>query len=177
MIGVASAAVLLLSIGLLCARRIETAAQLCALQALFAAISFGETATAIAILAFSLNGVALPLAIARMNNATLLTLRGNAILSWAMTLALLVVTGLIFAKVGADGLVAAGVSVALLGPLLMVVRSHALAPALGLLSSQNGLVLVAGALSDVSLPAAVAVAVPLVPALVLAEIWLRRCSA
>jgi len=65
----------------------------------------------------------------------------------------------------------------LLGPLLMVVRSHALAPALGLLSSQNGLVLVAGALSDVSLPAAVAVAVPLVPALVLAESWLRRCSA
>jgi hypothetical protein len=176
-IGVASAAVLLLSIGLLCARRIETAAQLCALQALFAAISFGETATAIAILAFSLNGVALPLAIARMNNATLLALRDNAILSWTAALALLVVTGLIFAKVGADGLVAAGVSVALLGPLLMVVRSHALAPALGLLSSQNGLVLVAGALSDVSLPAAVAVAVPLVPALVLAESWLRRCSA
>ena len=177
MIGVASAAVLLLSIGLLCARRIETAAQLCALQALFAAISFGETATAIAILAFSLNGVALPLAIARMNNATLLTLRGNAILSWAMTLALLVVTGLIFAKVGADGLVAAGVSVALLGPLLIVLRSHPLAPALGLLSSQNGLVLVAGALPDVSLSAALAVAVPPVPALMLAIIWLRRCSA
>ena len=177
MIGVASAAVLLLSIGLLCARRIETAAQLCALQALFAAISFGETATAIAILAFSLNGVALPLAIARMNNATLLMLRGNAILSWTAALALLAVTSLGFAKVGAEGLVAAGVSVALLGPLLIVLRSHALAPAIGLLSSQNGLVLVAGAVPNVSLPAALAVAVPLVPALVLAHNWLRRCAA
>ena len=69
---------------------------------------------------------------------------------------------------------AVGVSVALLGLLLVVVRSHALAPALGLLSSQNGLVLVAGAHPHVSLPAALAVAVPLVPALVLADHWLRR---
>jgi len=175
--GAASTAVLLLSIGLLCARRIDTATQLCTLQALFAAITLGEAATAIAVLAFSLNGLVLPLAIARANNVTILSLRGNALLSWAVTLALLVVTGLIFAKVGADGLVAAGVSVALLGPLLIVLRSHALAPALGLLSSQNGLVLVAAALPDVSLPAASAAAVPLIPALVLAETWLRRCSA
>jgi hypothetical protein len=175
--GAASAAVLLLSLGLLCARRIDTATQLCTLQALFAAVTLGEAATAIAVLAFSLNGVVLPLAIARMTGATMLTLRGNAILSWAATLALLVVTGLIFVKIGADGLVSAGVSVSLLGPLLIVLRSHALAPALGLLSSQNGLVLVAGAIPDVSLQAAFAVAVPLVPALVLAESWLRRCSA
>ena len=69
---------------------------------------------------------------------------------------------------------AVGVSVALLGLLLLLVRSHALAPALGLLSSQNGLVLVAGAHPHMSLPAAVAVAVPLVPALVLADNCLRR---
>jgi hypothetical protein len=54
------------------------------------------------------------------------------------------------------------------------VRSHALAPVLGVLSSQNGLVLVAGAHPGVSLPAALAVAVPLVPGLVLTDIWLRR---
>ena len=71
-------------------------------------------------------------------------------------------------------MVAVGVSVTLLGLLLIVARSHALAPALGLLSSQNGLVLVAGAHPDVSLPAALAVAVPLIPALVLADHWLRR---
>jgi hypothetical protein len=175
--GAASTAVLLLSIGLLCARRIDTATQLCTLQALFAAITLGETAAVIAMLAFLLNGVALPLAIARMNGATTLTLRGNAILSWAAALVLLVVTSLVFAKVGADELVAAGASVALLGILLIVQRPHALAPALGLLSSQSGLVLVAAAHPDVSLPAALAVAVPLVPALALGETWLRRCSA
>ena len=62
----------------------------------------------------------------------------------------------------------------LLGLLLAVMRSDAWAPALGLLSSQNGLVLVAGASPDLSLLAALAVAVPLVPGLVLAGKWLRR---
>ena len=66
MIGAAGAAALLLSIGLLCARRIDTAVWLCALQAVFAAMSLGEAAVAIALLAFALNGVALPVAIARI---------------------------------------------------------------------------------------------------------------
>jgi hypothetical protein len=171
-IGVVGAAALLLSIGLLCARRIDTAVQLCALQALFAAASLGEVA--VAILAFALNGVVLPLAVARMNGDTMLTVRGSAMLSWAVVLALLAATGIVLARVGTDGLAAVGASVALLGVLLIVLRSHALAPAVGLLSSQNGLVLVAGAHPDVSLPAALAVAIPLIPALILADNRLRR---
>ena len=174
MIGAVGAAALLLSIGLLCVRRIDTAVCLCALQAVFAAVMLGGLSVAIALLASALNVVALPVAIARMNSATPLTPRGNALVSWAGVAVLLLVTVAGLAKVGTGGMVAAGTSVALLGPLLIVVRSHALAPALGLLSSQNGLILIAGAHPHASLPAALAVAVPLVPALVLADHWLRR---
>jgi hydrogenase-4 membrane subunit HyfE len=174
MIGVAGAAALLLSIGLLCARRIDTALRICALQALFAAATLGAAGVAIALLAVALNGVVLPVAIARMNSAAPLAVRGSAFVSWAGATVLLVaaVTGL--AKVGTDETVAVGVSVTLLGLLVIVARSHTLAPALGLLSSQNGVVLVAGAHPDVSLPAALAVAIPLIPALALADHWLRR---
>jgi hypothetical protein len=173
-IGVASAAALLLSIGLLCARRISTAIQVCALQALCAAVSLGQAAPTVAILAFALNGVVLPLAIIRLNGATMPTARGSAVLSWAAAVALLAAAGVAFARVGTDGMVAAGVSVALLGLLLIAFRAHPLAPALGLLSSQNGLAMLAGVQSELSLPTALAVAVPLVPALVLAESWQRR---
>jgi hydrogenase-4 membrane subunit HyfE len=66
------------------------------------------------------------------------------------------------------------VAVALLGLSLIGLRSHALLPVVGLLSSQNGIVLVAAAQPALARPMALAVAVPLVPALVLAESWLRR---
>jgi hypothetical protein len=158
MIGIAGTAALLLSIGLLCARRIDTAAQLCALQALVAAAPLGGTALPIALCAVVLNGVALPLAITRMNSAAIMTVRGGAIASWAATFGLVTVISALFARFGAGGSVANGVSVALLG----------------LLASQNGLVLVAGAHPALSLPAALATAVPLVPGLILANRWLRR---
>jgi hypothetical protein len=175
MIGVTGAAALLLSIGLLCVRRIDTVVRLCALQALFAAASLGETALALALLACALNGVALPVALARRDGATLLTRRRGAVVSGAAALGLVSATVAGMAQAGTGGMAAVvGVSVALLGLLLLMLRSHGLAPALGLLSSQNGLVLVAGAHPHVSLPAALAVAVPLVPALALADNWLRR---
>jgi hydrogenase-4 component E len=174
MIGAMGAAALLLSIGLLCARRIDTAVWLCALQGVLAAMLLGEVSVALGIVAFALNGVALPVAIARMNSAAPLTLRGNALVSWAGATVLLLAAAAGMTKAGITGMVTVGTSVALLGLLLVAVRSHALAPVLGVLSSQNGLVLVAGAHPGVSLPAALAVAVPLVPGLVLTDIWLRR---
>jgi hypothetical protein len=173
-IGAASAAALLISIGLLCARRIDTALQLCALQAVVAAASLGRVAPAFAVVACILNGVALPLAVVRWNGATFLATRGRAVPAWATVLALLTATELAVAKVGVDGSVAAGVSVALLGVLLIILRAHALAPVLGLLSSQNGLVMLAGAHPDLSPQTALAVALPLLPALALAESRLRR---
>jgi hypothetical protein len=172
--GMVGAAALLLSIGLLCVRRSETAGWLCALQALVAAAPLGEAAPAIALGAALLNGVALPLAVVRLGGTTVATTRTNPVMSGGATLVLVTATGAVFARVGGSGLVAAAVSVTLLGLWLIVVRADALAPAIGLLSAQNGLVLVAGAHPDLSLPAALAVAVPAVPALVVADRWLRR---
>ena len=160
-------AVLLLSVGLHCARRVDIAMQICAVQALLAAASLG--ATPVAIVAFSLNGVVLPLLIARMDSRGTLTVRGNAIWSWIVVLALLVVVGLTF-----GGSVAIGVSVAGLGLLLIALRCHPLAPAIGLLSSQNGLVLLAGTQPDRPLTAMLVAATPLTAALLLAERWARR---
>jgi methenyltetrahydromethanopterin cyclohydrolase len=114
------------------------------------------------------------LAAARLSGGAVATVRGNRIVSGGVTLTLVTAAGTIFARVAAGGLSAVGVSVTLLGLWLLVVRSDALAPAVGLLSSQNGLVLIAGVHPDLSLPAALAAAVPLVPGLVLADRWLRR---
>jgi hypothetical protein len=171
-IGAAGAAALLLSVALLCVRRIDTAVQICALQALCTAVALGEAAAAVAVLAFALNGVMLPLVLVRMNGASMPAPRGNALLVGAVAMALLVVILSVAAKLGAGEVVAAGVSVTLLGVLLAVSRSDGWA-VLGLLSSQNGLVLVAGANSDLSRMAVLAVAVPLVPGLVLAGMRLR----
>jgi hypothetical protein len=173
-IGAAGAAALLLSVGLLCVKRIDTAVWVCALQALCAAVALGESAGAVAVLAFALNGVMLPLMVVRMDDAAVPALRHTALLVWAMEFVLLVVIISVAAMIGAGEILAAGVCVTLLGVLLAVLRSDPSAPALGLLSSQNGLVLVAGASPDLSRTAALAVAVPLIPTLVLAGMRLRQ---
>ena len=81
-----------------------------------------------------------------------------------------VVTIVVLGNVGAGGTVATGTSVVLLGLLMAGLRGH---PTLYLLSSQNGLLLVASASPDLSVSAALAVAVPLIPGLVLANAWLH----
>lgn len=174
MTGAASVAGLLLSIGLLCARRVDTAATLCALQAVCAAVALSQLGVAFAGLVIALSGLALPIGITRIADAPALTARGGALALWAAALLVLVATGTGLANVGTDGSVAIGTSVTLLGLLLIVVRRGALAPALGVLSAQNGLILLAGAQPVLPLPAAVAVALPVIPALMLAEQWLRR---
>jgi len=68
---------------------------------------------------------------------------------------------------------ALGLSILLLGLLLLALRSHPLLPALGLVSSQNGVVLAACAIHGLPLSALVLAAVPLVPALVVASVWLH----
>jgi hypothetical protein len=165
MTSVAGDVALLLSIGLLCVRRIGLAIALCAVQALFAATSFCTTRPWMALLGLALNGIALPLATARMEKPTLVG--GSDIVAWLAAIAMLVASAEFF-----TGPVAAGASVVLLG-LLLALRSHA-APEIGLLSSQNGLVLVGAAHPDLPVPAALAIAVPLLPALLVADAWLRR---
>lgn len=174
MIGLLCAAALLASIGLLCVRRIDTALLVCALQGLVAAASLGKAGFALALLAFSLNAVALPIVISRMDRRAPLTLRGRPIAAWGATLVLLIATVVTFAKTGTDELVAAGVSVTLVGFLMIVLRSHPLAPVVGLLSSQNGVVLVASAHADLPVLTALTVAIPFIPAILLANEWLRQ---
>jgi cytochrome bd-type quinol oxidase subunit 2 len=169
-IAVAGAATLLLSVWLLLTRRVDTTARLCTLQALCAAVPLGDRMPAAAILAFALNGVALPSAVMRMRDTPMLVPRGRVLLRWAVAFVLLVVTIVVLGNVGAGGTVATGTSVVLLGLLMAGLRGH---PTLYLLSSQNGLLLVASASPDLSVSAALAVAVPLIPGLVLANAWLH----
>jgi hypothetical protein len=169
-IAVAGAATLLLSVWLLLTRRVDTAARLCTLQALCAAVPLGDRMPAAAILAFALNGVALPSAVMRMRDTPMLVPRGRVLLRWAVAFVLLVVTIVVLGNVGAGGTVATGTSVVLLGLLMAGLRGH---PTLYLLSSQNGLLLVASASPDLSVSAALAAAVPLIPGLVLADAWLH----
>ena len=167
-----AAVALLLSVVLLCTHRIDTAIWLCALQALCAAIALGETTTAV--LSFALNGVALPWAVARMSHAMTFPPRSNSTPFLVLSAALLVVTIIVFVMDGAGETAAVGGSVALGGLLLAGLRAPAGLPALGLLSSQNGLVLVASIHRSLLLPATLAVTVPLIPSLVLAKMWLHR---
>jgi hypothetical protein len=164
-----NAAVLLLSFGLLCARRIDTALYVCAAQAVCAAGSLAGSSLGAALAALALNGVVLPLAIVRLTGTGSLPVAGNVWIGWAMALALPALMALLLGSV-----VATGISVTLLGLLLGVLRRHSLAPAIGLISAQNGLIAVASAHPSLSLAASVSVAVPLLPALTLADNWLRR---
>jgi hypothetical protein len=162
-------AVLLLSLGLLCAGRIATALWLCAAQALCAAGSLAGASAAAALPALALNGIVLPLVIARLAGAGSLRPAGHGWIGWALALAVpALAAGLL------SGGAATGAAVTLLGLALGIVRRHPLAPAIGLLSAQNGLVVVAAAYPAFSLPAGAAVAVPLLPGLALADHWLRR---
>jgi len=165
MTGAAGDAALLLSIGLLCVRRIGVAMVLCALQAVSAAASFCAMRPWMALLGLALNGIALPLAIIRAERTTLAA--GKDLVAWLPAIAVPVASAELL-----TGPVAAGMSVVLLG-LLLALRSPA-APEIGFLSSQNGLVLVGAAHPDLPLSAAVAVALPLLPALLVANAWLRR---
>jgi hydrogenase-4 component E len=175
----------LLSVALLCVRRTATALHLCVLQALFAAAvalgmrSWGPAATAL--LAFALTGVvALPLALRRLADrhhmSPVIALRYGGEVSWIAALVLLLVSVATFAQLrpaDTGEVLALGLSVVLIGLLLVSQQSHPMAPALGLLSSQNGLILVASAIPDLPLATTLVVVVPLIPALLAVNVWLR----
>ena len=165
---------LLLSLALLWVRRFDAAVQLGALQAWCVAVAIGETAMPIAVVAVLLNGIALPLTLARLPAPPDLARRGSVRLGWSAALLILLATLTIVAKYVPGLRIALGVSVVLLALLLIALRPHPLVPVLGLLSAQNGVLLVAGALPELPLSVALVSAMPLVPALVLADTWVRR---
>jgi hypothetical protein len=173
----AGAFALVLAIALLCVRRTGTAVFVCAVQALLAAAALGASDWHVAIIAL----LALPLTLRRIlrrpGMSPIANLRGRGVVSWLAALVLVAVSAAIFTQIRTaepgEALVL-GSSIVLLGLLLVAQRSHPLAPALGLLSSQNGLLLVASATPGLPLLALMVVVVPFVPALVLANAWLRQ---
>lgn len=179
----AGAFALALSLALLCASRLGSALFICAMQALLAASALAGLRwqpAAIALIAFALNGIALPLMLLRVMHrsamAPVMTTRNNPIGFWLATLVLLAITIAAFTQsrppASTDALVL-GSSIVLLGLLLIAQRSHPLAATLGMLSSQNGLLLVASATPDLPLSARLVVILPLLPGLILANAWLR----
>jgi len=162
----ASVLVLLLAIGLLSVRRADAAAGVCVGQGICAAVALATTGSMAALIVLAFNGLLAPLASWRILGHTK-ALRVDP-LQWLLAVALLIVSLAGFSRLGDN--VALGAAVVLLG-LLMSGRG---APAIGLLSAQNGLVLVASAVPDMPLLLALTIAVPLVPAMLIAEAWLRR---
>ncbi len=175
---------LALSLALLCVQRINTAVIVCAFQALLAAAALATPhwqPAAIAVIAFALNGIALPLALLhlvhRPTMPSIVAPRHSAVGFWLATAILLTITVAAFTQIKpaspSDALVL-GSSIVLLGLLLVAQKSHPLVPVLGLLSSQNGVLLVASATPDLPLSARLIAILPLLPGLVLANTWLRQ---
>ena len=184
----AGASALSLSFATLFAGRIDTALRVCVLQALAAALAAGAVGWVrhapllycVALLAFVLNGLVLPLALRRMTGHAILPptvrLRCGFLGSSGMAFALVAVSvAAVMPLTGGQDpeMLALGLAVIQLGLLLLAVRSHDLLPGLALLSSQNGLVLTACAIPGLPPSILLLAAVPLVPSLVVTSAWLH----
>jgi len=156
----------LLSIGLLCTRRTETALGLCAAQGLCAAATLGAHGSLMAPAALLLNAVAVPLAAWRVLAEAVDPAPSPYL--WLLAALLVVSAAAAFGALGND--IAAGIAVVLLGPLIAMQSN----PAIGSLSAQNGVVLVAAAIPDLPPGSVLVAAVPLLPAILLGHAWLRR---
>ncbi len=167
---------LILSFALLCQRRLRMAVWLCAAQALLVALAAGLQATLplalFALAAFALNGLALPLALLRAGHRAD-GQPGVAPPVMVLPALLLVAVAVAVAMRLGIGTRTAALAVALSIVLLGLLRSAG-TPSLGLLSAQNGFILAAGAIPGLPPLALAVVAVPCVPALMMALDWLRR---
>jgi hydrogenase-4 component E len=184
----AGALALSLSFAALLTRRIGALVRVCMLQALAVAVAAATQGWArhdaslcvAALLAFALNGLAVPLALRRLiGRATTPAPVGwrcgfAASAATAFALVAASVAGAMrLADEGQFELLALGMSLLLLGLLLLAARSHRLLPALGLLSSQNGVFLAACAIPDLPLSVLLLAVFPVVPSLAVASLWLR----
>ena len=156
----------LLSVGLLCARRIETALWFCGLQGLCAAVALGAGNSGFGPIVLALNAVAIPFAAWRVLADVAQSTPSPR--SWFLAAVVLVVAAAGFGSFG-NGM-ASGIAVVLLGLQLAAQGGTAI----GLLSAQNGVVLVAAAIPDLPATSALAAAIPLLPAISLGHAWLRR---
>lgn len=184
----ASALALLLSFALMRATRRGGAVRLCVLQGCVAALAAGIQAWVhaapqlafVALLAGALNGVAMPLVLKclgdRSGTEPILPKGHNAYTPVvAIVLATLSVAAAMHARAGTDiPALASGLSVLLLGLLLVTTDRYRDVPAVGLLSAQNGIVLAASAVPGLPAVAFLVCAVPFIAGLLAVGMWLRR---
>jgi hydrogenase-4 component E len=191
MTGVATSAgalALTLSIVTLFAGRFGTALRICMLQALAVGLAAAAQGWArhsaslclAALLVCTLNGLGLPMALRRLvaGTATPATIGWQCGFAPSASAAFVLVAAAVAGSMRlADGeqceLLALGMSIVLLGLLLLAVRSHRLLPVLGLLVSQNGMVVAASAIPGLPMSVLLLAAVPLVPSLAVASLWLH----
>lgn len=166
MTGIAGVFALLLSVGMLFSRRAAHATWLCAAQAVCAAAALAATGPPIAAVALALNAIAMPMASRHVLGQR--EISAHRMTAWPIAAA--AVAAAVVVTLGVADVAALGIMVTLLG----LAQSFRGIPALALLSSQNGLLLVAGAVPDLPLPDVLVAAVPLVPAMLLVDAWLHR---
>jgi len=111
---------------------------------------------------------------AQFATAPEMAVRGHPLASWILAPAVLLASVAALTTTAPAEHVAVGAAVTLLGLVWLGFRPHALAPALGFLSAQNGVVLAAGGVAGPTLPAALAMCLPLLSVLALADAWRRR---
>jgi hydrogenase-4 component E len=163
---------LVLSFALLCPRQVGTALRL--LTAQTAAVTVAALADADWVAGavwFACGTVAAPLLLRRLLSGldlpyTTLPAGGSALV--------LLVAGALTALAMSMGPLGLPLAILLLGVLLVATRRHPAMHVIGLLAMQNGLVLAA---AGSSLAAGGAAALPVVPALAGAALWLRRSAA
>ena len=180
----AAAFALCLSFACLSTGRTLIGLRIVTLQALTAALAVAAQALAqhsaslllAAVLAFGLNGIVLPIALRRLIGPATIAHRCGLIASAAAAFALVAVSAAAVMQL-TEGrpleLLALALSVLLLGLLLPAFRSHRLIPAVGLLVSQNGIVLATGAIPGLPLSVLFLAAIPLVPSVLAVSVWLH----
>jgi hydrogenase-4 component E len=184
----AGALALSLSFATIFLGQFAAALRICVVQALVIALAAVAQGWALhsaslciaALLIFALNGIALPLALRRVIGRAIVPRSIAWRCGFAASAAAAVV--LVAASVAAAmrltqgeqfELLASGMSILLLGFLLLALRSHPLLPALGLLASQNGMLLAACVIPGLPPSALLLAAIPLVPAIVVASVCLH----
>lgn len=179
---------LLLSVALLYEQRTGVSLLICALQGVLAALVAGLQAWSLAapqmgltvVLAAALNGVAMPIALHHLGDRPGMkrgTRRNPAIRVSVAAAVLIMISVAAVRRAWTDAsapILALGLSMLLLGLLLLAVGRHRNGPALGLLSGQNGLVLAASVVPGLPPLMVLACTIPLVPGLVAAAMWLPR---
>jgi hydrogenase-4 component E len=179
---------LLLAFALLYEQRLGVAMRICALQGVATALAAGiqvwpraaASTVVVVVIAAALNGVAMPIALQSLlgrSDSRPTTRREHNIRTSIVAVVLVTAAVATAMRVWTEAsapILASGLSIWLLGLLLMTIGRYRSMPAIGLLSMQNGAVLAASVVPGLPSLMFFACAVPFVPGLVASVMWSRR---